>query len=658
MPDMYFDVDVALTEVPVNIMPLIDDTDFKTIEGAVAFNAAGMALRWHFITSAGAYTVTSVTPTSGGDYDWTDQGDSGIYTIEIPASGGASINNDTEGYGWFTGVATGVLPWRGPIIGFRAAGLNDLLCDSAFSVTRGLTGTALPAAAADAAGGLPISDAGGLDLDAKIGALTFTVANKVDANATHISGDSVAADNAEAFFDGTGYAGTNNVIPTVTTLTNLPAITANWLTAAGTAADFSTELRTAINGGDYALSTDANGRIRIVDGTGTGEINTNAGAIALVDTVTTLTNLPAITANWLTAAGTAADFGAEIADAVWDEANGTHVASGTTGRRLYDASISLTMQSDGAVNDAAATTTSFKTTLTDPSNFWNDMLLMFTSGALTGQARPIASYSQTDGLVTFDEALTSAPANGVTFLIKIDHIHPISQIADGILDRSAATHTTNSTLGAIINDWEDAGRLDTILDSRASQASITALNNIAAADVWAVATRTLTALGFDLAAGDFAAGAIDANALATDAVNELRNAITGGAYALDTDANGRVRIVDGTGTGEIDTTSGAVAVTAASVRSAVGLASANLDTQLDTLPTAAENAAALLDLTDGVETGVTPRQALRGLCAAVFGTIADAGTGTETFKSAGGSTTRLVYTVDSSGNRTLVVLSL
>ncbi len=52
-------------------------------------------------------------------------------------------------------------------------------------------------------------------------------------NATQISGDSTAADNAEAFFDGTGYAGTNNVIPTVTTLTNLPAITANWLTAAG-----------------------------------------------------------------------------------------------------------------------------------------------------------------------------------------------------------------------------------------------------------------------------------------------------------------------------------------------------------------------------------------------------------------------------------------
>ena len=45
------------------------------------------------------------------------------------------------------------------------------------------------------------------------------------ANVVEISGDSVAADNAEAFFDGTGYAGTNNVIPTVTTLTGHTAQT-------------------------------------------------------------------------------------------------------------------------------------------------------------------------------------------------------------------------------------------------------------------------------------------------------------------------------------------------------------------------------------------------------------------------------------------------
>lgn len=122
------DVDVALAGVPVNLLPLTDDTDFKSRETAVAYNAAGMDLVWNFVTSAGAFIQTAVTPTSGGAYDWTHQGD-GMYSIEIPASGGASANNDTEGYGWFTGIATGVLPWRGPVIGFRAAAINDALVD-------------------------------------------------------------------------------------------------------------------------------------------------------------------------------------------------------------------------------------------------------------------------------------------------------------------------------------------------------------------------------------------------------------------------------------------------------------------------------------------------------------------------------------------------
>lgn len=74
-----------------------------------------------------------------------------------------------------------------------------------------------------------------------------TVSPTVSANTVQISGDSAAADNAESFFDGTGYAGTNNVIPTVTTLTNLPSITSNWLTAAGIAAG-------ALNGkGDWNI---------------------------------------------------------------------------------------------------------------------------------------------------------------------------------------------------------------------------------------------------------------------------------------------------------------------------------------------------------------------------------------------------------------------
>lgn len=55
------------------------------------------------------------------------------------------------------------------------------------------------------------------------------VSGKIDANIGAISDDAIAADNAEAFFDGTGYAGTNNVIPTVTsvgTVTTLSGHTA------------------------------------------------------------------------------------------------------------------------------------------------------------------------------------------------------------------------------------------------------------------------------------------------------------------------------------------------------------------------------------------------------------------------------------------------
>lgn len=164
MPDIWMDVDTAVGKVPVNIMPLIDDSDFKSRETLITYDQAGMDLVWNFVTSNGVFSQTAVTPTSGGLHDWVHRGD-GMYSIEIPTSGG-DINNTTEGTGWFTGICTGVLAWRGPMIGFRAAGLNNLLIDTSYSATRGLSGTALPNAAADAAGGLPISDAGGLDMDA------------------------------------------------------------------------------------------------------------------------------------------------------------------------------------------------------------------------------------------------------------------------------------------------------------------------------------------------------------------------------------------------------------------------------------------------------------------------------------------------------------
>ena len=119
----------TIVTLPVNIMPLMDDTDFVTREPSIAYDAAGMDLVWNFVTTAGVITQTAVTPTTGGDYDWAHSGDA-MYKIGVPATGGASINNNASGFGWFSGFVTGVLPWRGPILGFRDKALNDLAIDT------------------------------------------------------------------------------------------------------------------------------------------------------------------------------------------------------------------------------------------------------------------------------------------------------------------------------------------------------------------------------------------------------------------------------------------------------------------------------------------------------------------------------------------------
>ncbi len=196
---IFMDVDTALTEVPVNLVPLTDDTDFKTIETAVAYNAAGMALNWHFVTTAGVETTTAVTPTTAGTYDWAHAGQ-GMYTIEIPASGGASINNDTEGFGYFTGYATGVLPWRGPTICFRAAALNNALIDGGDVLD--VSVTEFGGTAGTFASGRPEVNTTHI-----AGSAVSTSSAQLGVNVVQVSGDATAADNLELQYDGTGITG-------------------------------------------------------------------------------------------------------------------------------------------------------------------------------------------------------------------------------------------------------------------------------------------------------------------------------------------------------------------------------------------------------------------------------------------------------------------
>lgn len=134
-PDIWMDVDAAVV-VPVNIYP-ITDTDL-VIDSGVTYDEAGMALYWNFTPPAGPATVTAVTPTTGSMQDWSG-GTGGMYFMEIAASGGDDIDNDTEGTGWFSGTTTATAPFRGPTIGFRAAALNDALIDGGDELDVNLT---------------------------------------------------------------------------------------------------------------------------------------------------------------------------------------------------------------------------------------------------------------------------------------------------------------------------------------------------------------------------------------------------------------------------------------------------------------------------------------------------------------------------------------
>lgn len=225
MADIWMDVDANLAEVPVNLMPLLASSDFLTIDSDVDYNVAGLALIWHFVTTAGAYSQTAVTPTNtGGAHDWIEQGN-GMFTIEIPATGG-TINNDTEGFGWFTGSATGICPWRGPVIGFRASGLNDLMIDSAYSATRGLAGTALPNAAAEASGGLYTRGTGA-------GQINQTVNGLTNSNLINIAGAAVSTTTAQL---GVNAVQVNGVATTSVTTVNANVGTTQPVNFTGTGA--------------------------------------------------------------------------------------------------------------------------------------------------------------------------------------------------------------------------------------------------------------------------------------------------------------------------------------------------------------------------------------------------------------------------------------
>ena len=71
-------------------------------------------------------------------------------------------------------------------------------------------------------------------------------------------------------------------------------------------------------------------------------------------------------------------------------------------------------------------------------------------------------------------------------------------------------------------------------------------------------------------------------------------------------------------------------------------------------PNPDNNADAMLDQADGIETDTTLRHAIRIMAAVLAGKVSGAGSGTESFMGLDGSTPRVEVTVEAAGNRTNV----
>jgi len=133
-------------------------------------------------------------------------------------------------------------------------------------------------------------------------------------------------------------------------------------------------------------------------------------------------------------------------NAVWDAAYASHTTAGTFGK-LMDLLRKANRAIEGEVS-GTPTTTAFDTNLTGyTTGAFDSEVLVFVSGSLNGEARPILSFSATNGRLTFEEPWTAAPTASEEFVILPYHVHAVSEIASGIWSESQSSYTTAGTFG-------------------------------------------------------------------------------------------------------------------------------------------------------------------------------------------------------------------
>ena len=251
----------------------------------------------------------------------------------------------------------------------------------------------------------------------------------------------------------------------------------------------------AVRAGLTALPNVASGSAGalITSGTGTAQLSVSSGA------VTVGTNNDKTGYSLSTAPPTAAT----IADAVWDEVVGDHLAAGSTGAALNAA---------GSAGDPWTTTLPGSYTGSQAGKILADILV---DTGTTLQAELDGIQADTEDIQSrLPAALVSgridasvgAMASGVLTAAALA-TDAVGEIADGVWDEAMSGHTTAGTYG---------GRIPRS-DSANVEVKLTGSAHIAA-DIHELQPAVIDNT-------HFAAGAIDSNALATSAANEIATAV-------------------------------------------------------------------------------------------------------------------------------------
>lgn len=257
----------------------------------------------------------------------------------------------------------------------------------------------------------------------------------------------------------------------------------------------------------------------------------------------------------------------------------------------------MTAKRGGTAQAGASSTITLDAGASSSDDFYIGDIVQIVGGTGAGQSRIITDYVGSTKVATVDTAWTTNPSSDSVFVLIAQGIVGVTEtdVAEAVLDATASSHNTAGTIGNKINAAASAG------------------------DPWSTALPGSYGAG---TAGKIVGDALDA-AVSSRASQSSVDTIDGIVDA----------ILEDTGT-------------------TIPAALTTITNYVDTIP------ADILDASNGVETSMTLRQALRIILAAAGGKLSGANTTTVTVRNPGDSKDRIVATVDEHGNRSAVTLDV